>query len=211
MATRESASVGMGILGGLASVASLGDSVTAPDVLIGAAVCWVITYGIGTMIMKSQTPAPSNTTESQRSRVSLPSGPNQKVEVTVELQDFLNSLKPAPTGEDGWYRDPANLFKLRYSHQGRWTLAVSDSDTELEKSAALTQFLPHLQKQPDQINSRMNAPVSEQAGVSENSRQAEKDAASIGQRVEHLERLAKLRENQMISEEEFQLLKKQII
>lgn len=42
---------------------------------------------------------------------------------------------------DGWYKDPLNLYKLRYFHKGNWTLAVSDSDSAQEKLEALSKHL----------------------------------------------------------------------
>ena len=92
--------------------------------------------------------------------------------------------------------------------KGKWTSAVSESNTDTDKSAAIAEFLPHLL---EHSALQTNSPKSQDAGNSEDELEVEKESSLISQRVEQLERLAKLRENQMISEEEFQLLKKQII
>lgn len=210
MDTRKWVAVLFGMLGGLAPIASLGESVTDFDVLIGAGTCWAIAYGIGTVIMKNKSSASRNTAENAYFRDSLSLGKklnaSPQATTTEKLRPEDQSKRLLLT--DGWYQDPRNYKKLRYLHQGWWTSAVSKSNTDTEKSAAIAQFLPHLL---EHSTLQTDSSKPEGSGISEGAFQAEKDAAFIGQRVEHLERLAKLRENQMISEEEFQLLKKQII
>ena len=210
MDTRKWVAVLIGILGGLGAFAALGESVTELDVLIGAGTCWGIAYGIGTMIMKSKSSASSNTAEKQYSRDSLSPGKNlnasPRVTTTKKLRPEAQSNRWLR--KDGWYQDPKNYKKLRYFHQGEWTSAVSDSNTDKDKSAAIAEFLPHLL---EHTALQTDSPKSEDTGNSEEALRVEKESNLISQRVEQLERLAKLRENQMISEEEFQLLKKQII
>jgi hypothetical protein len=53
----------------------------------------------------------------------------------------LAKLEIVQGRHDGWYKDPLNLYKLRYFHKGNWTLAVSDSDSAQEKSEALLKYL----------------------------------------------------------------------
>jgi hypothetical protein len=53
----------------------------------------------------------------------------------------LAKLEIVQGRHDGWYKDPSNLYKLRYFHKGNWTLAVSDSDSYQEKSEALLKYL----------------------------------------------------------------------
>lgn len=53
----------------------------------------------------------------------------------------LAELEIVQGRHDGWYKDPLNLYKLRYFHKGNWTLAVSDSDSDQEKSEALSKHL----------------------------------------------------------------------
>jgi len=53
----------------------------------------------------------------------------------------LAKLEIVQGRHDGWYKDPSNLYKLRYFHKGNWTLAVSDSDSAQEKSEALLKYL----------------------------------------------------------------------
>jgi hypothetical protein len=53
----------------------------------------------------------------------------------------LAKLEIVQGRHDGWYKDPSNLYKLRYFHKGNWTLAVSNSDSAQEKSEALSKYL----------------------------------------------------------------------
>ena len=212
MDTRQWVAVLIGILGGLAAFVNMGESVTELDVLIGAGTCWAIAYGIGTMIMKCKSSASRNVAEKQYSRDSLSPGKNLNASPRVTTTKKLRREDQGNRWgrKDGWYRDPeaSNYKGLRYFEQGEWTSAVSYSNTDTEKSAAIAEFLPHLLEHGA---SQTDSPKSEDTGNSEEALRAGKEVASIGQRVEQLERLAKLRENQIISEEEFQLLKKQII
>ncbi len=210
MDTRHWVAVLFGMLGGLAAFASMGESVTAPDVTIGAGACWAITYGIGTMIMKSKSSASTNTAGNQHSRNSSSPGPNLNASPQATTTERLRPEVKSKhlLRKDGWYRDPKNYLNLRYFHQGEWTSAVSYSNTDTEKSAAIAKFLPHLLEHGA---SQTDSPKSEDTGNSGEALQVEKESNLISQRVEQLERLANLRENRMISEEEFELLKKQII
>jgi hypothetical protein len=210
MDTRKWVAALIGILGGLGAFASLGESVTELDVLIGAGTCWAIAYGIGTMIMKSKSSTSRNTAEKQYSRDSL--SPRKNLDASPRATTTKKFRPDAQSNrwlrKDGWYQDPKNYKKLRYFHQGEWTSAVSDSNTDTDKSAAIAKFLPHLL---EHTALHTDLPKSEDTGNSEEALQVEKESNLISQRVEQLERLAKLRETQMISEEEFELLKKQII
>lgn len=211
MSTRESASLVVGILGGTATVINLGALVTVSDVLISVAASSGITYGVVTVIMKSQKSQVTDTVINSNSQVPTSSSDGHLHEMTEEIRVFLGSLKPAPSEKDGWYPDPALLFRMRYFNQGEWTLAVVDSDTEIEKIAAISQFLPHLHEANEHTDPQMVSRISEQTETQKSAYSAGKAASSISQTVDNLERLARLRESQMITEEEYLLLKQQVI
>ena len=199
------------MLGGLATVTSLGENVTVPDVLISAGACWGITYAISTAILKTRSSNSVNSKEPQQSSVLQSSDPIDLGEMSTEINTFLSSLKPEPSGNDGWYRDPSSLFMFRYFHAGKWTRAVSDFDTEIEKAAALSKFLPHLNEPLEPSDRPLTTSSAEQTGTPKKELPIDVDPSAISKRLEQLERLGKLREDQTISEQEFQLLKKQII
>jgi len=211
MDTRHSAALGVAMLGGLATVTSLGENVTVPDVLISAGACWGITYAISTVILKTRSSNSINSKESQQRSVLQSSDHIDLGEMSTEIQTFLSSLKLEPSGKDGWYRDPSSLFMLRYFHAGKWTRAVSDFDTEIERTAALSKFLPHLHEPLEPSDRPLTTFGAEQTGIPKEELPIDVDLSVISQRLEQLERLGKLREHQTISEQEFQILKKQII
>jgi hypothetical protein len=128
--------------------------------------------------------------------------------VSDDMKEFLQTLEIVKGRHDGWYKDPSNLYKLRYFYQGKWTLAVSDSDSAQEKSEALSKHLtPSAQTEtlaPPAESSRDTAPrfnpVSPKSVPSD-----------MNQKIEQLERLGTLRKNNMISESEHERLKSEIL
>lgn len=64
--------------------------------------------------------------------------PDYKLKLDSNTKALLDSLEHVPGRQDGWYKDPAEVAKLRYHYSGRWTPAtVSNSSSEEEKSAAI--------------------------------------------------------------------------
>ena len=129
--------IGMTFLGGL--LATMGEVVNPLDTIIGAAVLGGITYGIASIIISLQpkSVATSNTTYNYQ-RVSNMTANYSDTQISDEMKDFLQTLEIVKGRHDGWYKDPSSLYKLRYFQKGKWTLAVSDSDSAQEKSEAMS-------------------------------------------------------------------------
>jgi hypothetical protein len=125
-----------------------------------------------------------------------------------EMKEFLQTLEIVKGRYDGWYKDPSNLYKLRYFHKGKWTLAVADSDSAQEKSEALSKHLtPSAQTEtlaPPAESSRDTAPRLSPV-------QSKSAPTDMNQKIEQLERLGTLRKNDMISEAEHERLKSEIL
>lgn len=209
MGTREVLSTAVAVLAGLGTVQNLGETVTAPDVLISASICFGITYGVSTAFMKL---GKRENSHYDNSAPDFSETNHQNPHpIDPELQAFLNSLPKRMNEEDGWYRDPANLYLLRYFSNGRWTLAVSDSDSDSEKSSAIAKFLPYLESlnKADAPSDRSSTAVRQHGNSTVEPKNANLD--STAEKLNHLERLGNLRRSNTITEEEFQILKKQII
>lgn len=131
----------MAVLGGFAAIAALGGSVTLIDIILGASLNGGITFGIATLLISQKSAitqlAPKSILRESATKVAI----YDEMEIPTEMKDFLDSLEIVPGRLTGWYKDPSNLYKLRYFQNGKWTLAVSDSDSENEKSEALSRVL----------------------------------------------------------------------
>jgi hypothetical protein len=122
-------------------------------------------------------------------------------ELTNEMREFLDSLDISEERHDGWYKDPSRLFKLRYFYKGKWTLATSDTDLELDKSLAMSKVFPLIEElQPQQIKSKnTHEDLPEQFIGTQVVKQLEH-----GNIVSDLEKLAALLDRGLLSNEEFQ-------
>jgi hypothetical protein len=207
MGNREKWALGMAVLGGIA--ASTGEVVHPIDTLLGAVILGGITFGIASITGSLQTkPTASGSTANGHQGVTGVTANYSDANVSDDMKEFLQTLEIVKGRHDGWYKDPSNLYKLRYFHQGKWTLAVSDSDSAQEKSEALSQHLtPSAQTEtlaPPAESSRDTAPRLSPVP----SKSAPTD---INQKIEQLERLGTLRKNDMISEAEHERLKSEIL
>jgi hypothetical protein len=114
----------------------------------------------------------------------------------------LAKLEIVQGRHDGWYKDPSNLYKLRYFHKGNWTLAVSDSDSAQEKSEALLKYLgPSTQTET-------LAPPGESANKQE-SKSSNLSAFIISKSNEHVQKMGNFTANkfaQIVSSLAFVLL-----
>jgi hypothetical protein len=197
----------MTFLGGL--LASMGEVTHPIDTIIGAAILGGITYGIASIIISLQPKlvTPSNTT-SNSLKASNMTANYSDANIPEDMKEFLQTLEIVKGRYDGWYKDPSNLYKLRYFHKGKWTLAVADSDSAQEKSEALSKHLtPSAQTEtlaPPAESSRDTAPRLSPV-------QSKSAPTDMNQKIEQLERLGTLRKNDMISEAEHERLKSEIL
>jgi hypothetical protein len=129
-------------------------------------------------------------------------------ELTDELREFLDSLDIGEERQDGWYKDPSGLFKLRYFYRSKWTLETSDSDSESDKSVALSKFLTVTKKAPIQQNASISSPdfPQEEIVLTQVVKQSEP-----GNIASNLEKLAALLDRGLLSNEEFQKAKNRLL
>ena len=207
MGNREKWALGMAVLGGIA--ASTGEVVHPIDTLLGALILGGITFGIASIAGSLQTKPTTreNAVNGNQGALSVTTNYDD-ANIPEDMKEFLQTLEIVKGRQDGWYKDPSNLYKLRYFHKGKWTLAVSDSDSAQEKSEALSKHLaPSTQTEtlaPPAELSRDTAPRLNPAP----SKSAPTD---MNQKIEQLERLGILRKNDMISEAEHERLKSEIL
>ena len=199
--------IGMTFLGGL--LATMGEVVNPLDTIIGAAVLGGITYGIASIIISLQPKAvaPSNATNNYQGAPNMTANYSD-TNISEEMKDFLQTLEIVKGRYDGWYKDPSNLYKLRYFHKGKWTLAVSDSDSAQEKSDALSK---HLSPSTQTETFAPPAELSRDAAPRLNPVPSKSMPTDMNQKIEQLERLGTLRKNDMISEAEHERLKSEIL
>ena len=198
----------MAILGGFA--ASFGEVRSPIDIILGATINGAITFGIATIYISSQkskrnkTGTASDTTE--RNTMTPLNFDNSQI--PGDMEEFLQTLELVPGRYDGWYKDPSNLYRLRYFHKGKWTLAVSETDSETEKNSALSKYIrpnsssatPQTQRLATEASTNPLATVS-----------STPNSVGLGQKIEQLERVAELRNRDMISEAEYEQLKRDIL
>ena len=228
MGNREKWTIGMAILGGIA--ASVGEFRNPIDTILGATINGAITYGIATIYISSQ--------KSKQTKTTTTSTTNEKTTMTrlnfddsqihIDMREYLQTLEVVPGRNNGWYKDPANLYLLRYFHNGKWTLAVSFTDSETDKNSALSEY-----RRPDFISTSKTEPLVSKAltnqllTTSSTSKteplvskaltnqllttSSTSNSVGISQKIEHLERIAELRNRDMISEGEYEQLKKDVL
>jgi hypothetical protein len=207
MDNRQKWTVGMAVLGGIA--ASQGQVSSPPDIIFGALLWAGITFGIASLVISQR--ARLKTLENKTNdnqRVSNMTANYSDADISQEMKDFLQTLEIVPGRYDGWYKDPSNLYKLRYFSKGKWTLAVSDSESAEEKSAALAMnFTPttivHTVTPTEHPVTQSNSQIKSTNVVPSQD--------EMNQRIEQLERVAELRRNGMISEIEHDKLKSEIL
>lgn len=195
----------MSSLGAIAAIVSLGQLVTIVDIILGAATLGGITYGIAS-VFKSQE---SNKTGSVGITMNSQIIANyDDMDLPNDVKEFLKSLEIVKNRLDGWYRDPSKLFRLRYFQKGRWTLAVSDSESETEKAEAISKFL----KPTSTTVKTVSQPATIQTTANMTSPPHSLTMLPlVNQTIEQLERIAELRQNNVISQQEFEKLKTQIL
>jgi hypothetical protein len=136
--------------------------------------------------------------------------------------NFSNSLheriesgpQGLPDTIDGWYQDPSKLHVFRYLHKGNWTDYVSDSSANvgIDKKGDLETTGPY---QP-QINvntipsSEPTFLASSKFGPTTNT-ESSNTINGVGDLIVHLERLSNLLNEKVITEEEFESLKKTLL
>jgi hypothetical protein len=207
MGNREKWTIGMAILGGIA--ASVGEFRNPIDTILGATINGAITYGIATIYISSQ--------KSKQTKTTTTSTTNEKTTMTrlnfddsqihIDMREYLQTLEVVPGRNNGWYKDPANLYLLRYFHNGKWTLAVSFTDSETDKNSALSEY-----RRPDFISTSKTEPLVSKALTNQLlTTSSTSNSVGISQKIEHLERIAELRNRDMISEGEYEQLKKDVL
>jgi hypothetical protein len=197
----------MAILGGIA--ASQGAVRTPVDTILGALINGGLTYGIASLYISQKsktTKSSSATNDTQREFTMTPNLINSNI--PDELKDFLQTLEIVPGRNNGWYKDPSNLYKLRYFYKGKWTLAVSDSESEAEKQESLAKHLKTSLSTETPISSPT---INTHVASNSNPTSLLKEPTAMNQRIEQLERIAELRQNNMISDLEYEKLKSEIL
>ena len=197
----------MAILGGIA--ASQGAVRTPVDTILGALINGGLTYGIASLYISQKskiTKSSSATNDTQREFTKTPNLINSNI--PDELKDFLQTLEIVPGRNNGWYKDPSNLYKLRYFYKGKWTLAVSDSESEAEKQESLAKHLKTSLSTETPISSPT---INTHVASNSNPTSLLKEPTAMNQRIEQLERIAELRQNNMISDLEYEKLKSEIL
>jgi hypothetical protein len=129
-------------------------------------------------------------------------------ELTDETREFLDSLDIGEERQDGWYKDPSGLFKLRYFYKSKWTLETSDSDSESDKSVALSKFLTLVIKAPIEQNASMRSPDFRQEEIVLTQVVKQSEPGNI---ATDLEKLAALLDRGLLSDEEFRKAKHRIL
>lgn len=208
MGNREKWTIGMAILGGIA--ASFGEVRSPVDTILGATINGAVTFGIATIYIslkkskRNKTSTASDTTE--RNTMTPPNFDNSQI--PSDMEEFLQTLEVVPGRYDGWYKDPSNLYRLRYFHKGKWTLAVSETDSETEKKSALSKYIHPNSSSPTPRTQRLatEASTNPLATVS-----STPNNVGLGQKIEQLERIAELRNRDMISEAEYEQLKRDVL
>ena len=207
MDNRGKWTIGMAILGGIA--ASQGAVRTPVDTILGALINGGLTYGIASIYIsqKSKTTKFNSVANDTQREFTMTPNLDDSV-IPDELKEFLQTLEIVPGRNNGWYKDPSNLYKLRYFYKGKWTLAVSDSESEIEKKEAI---LKHLKASP--ISETSSSPPIKNDHVASKSYPAPipNEPTAMNQRIEQLERIAELRQNNMITDLEHEKLKSEIL
>ena len=197
----------MAILGGIA--ASQGAVRTPVDTILGALINGGLTYGIASIYISQKSNTTKSNTAANGTQREFTMTPNlNDSNIPDELKDFLQTLEIVPGRNNGWYKDPSSLYMLRYFHRGKWTLAVSDSESEAEKQESLAK---HMKTSPT-TEIPISSPTTNTHVVSiSNPNSLLKEPTAMNQRIEQLERIAELRQNNMISELEHEKLKSEIL
>ena len=222
----------MALLGGF--TASMGEVVHPLDTLLGAAINGGISYGIGSVYISLKNRSSRQKFTQSDSLIVGQTGTEstnfdelngldqflhsqrdlrnkaqyEDLNISEELRDFLRTLGTEKGRYDGWYQDPSNLFRFRYFHEGRWTLAVSDTDSKSDKEKALSEYL------------KLILPVKPISAIPESGSLTAKksdpfpappNTINLNTKIEQLERISALRLDKMISEIEYENLKAAIL
>lgn len=119
-----------------------------------------------------------------------------------------------PDTIDGWYQDPSKLHVFRYLLNGNWTDYVSDSsaNVRIDKKGDLeTTALYRPQIKANTIpSSEPTFLASSKFGPTINT-ESSNALNNVGDLIVHLERLSNLLNEKVITEEEFEVLKKTLL
>jgi|FLOH01.1.fsa_nt_gi hypothetical protein len=192
----------MAVLGCISAITTLGAKVTIPDVAIGGIAVGGITFVIASII-GSINDGNKNQNSSRVITSGFMNAGNYEFDISDEMKEFLDSLEIVRGRTNGWYVDPSNLYKLRFFHNGKWTLAVSDSKSEFEKSAAFAAFSQSVKRELSQTKRTSLAAPNPQFEHST----AAPDADIIAQ----IERLSALHSSGALNDSEFQQAKQILI
>lgn len=205
MGNREYWTIGMASLGAIA--ASQGQATTLPDIILGAALTGGMAFGIGSIF------------KAEDSKLKKLADNKPLVELSVDYsqadlsdvdREFLQSLEIVKGRLDGWYRDPSNLYRLRYFRNGKWTLAVSNSESETEKTEALIKISTKTSATERPVSPPVE-PLSSSSGSTLSASTNTPVQHNLDHAIKQLERIAELRRSNMISDAEHEKLKSEIL
>jgi len=209
MDTRGKWAIAMAVLGGIA--ASQGEVTTLPDILLGAGLNGGIAYGIGTLVISQKSKLKKLDSRPAPQAGNAMSVNYNELDIPDEMREFLQSLEIVPGRLTGWYKDPSNLYRLRYFQNGKWTLAVSDSESENEKSEALSRVLKlhssNNMVKPTQSTTDSVVPTNEKSALFS----SQEKQSDVGSKINQLERIAELRRLNVLDESEMNKLKQEIL
>jgi hypothetical protein len=192
MGNKKYWTIGMSSLGGITPIVSLGQLVTVVDIVLGAAVLGGITFGVCSMFN-------SNGSSQTKTIVNSP---------TNRFSKFIKTAVSGVPQANGWYRDPSGLDLWRYLENGQWTIHVShgqkdttsmNTPSEISEPASSDNFMNSLHERIE----------SSERSVDSATKPAE--SVQLAQKLEQIERIAELRQKDMISQQEFENLKSEIL
>ena len=192
MGNRTYWTIGMSLLGAIAAIVSLGQLVTIVDIILGAAILGGITFGVCSTFKSKESSQTKTISKAPANRIS-------------------NFFKTAVTGapqSDGWYNDPSGLDFWRYFENGQWTIDVRhrhEPSTTVDLSPEVSEPTP-----PDNFSNSLHERI-ESGPRSGDDATKPAESVQLSQRLEQIERIAELRQNDMISRQEFEKLKSEIL
>ena len=192
----------MAVLGCISAITTLGAEVTIPDMAISGIVGGGITSIVFSLLNRRKNPIVNNYFSGLKTFAEMHTeiiGSDNSRENTT----FLDSLKAAHGQLDGWYKDPVELHQLRYFENGKWTIAISDSDSILVKKASLTALRKNARKAQNQ--DRPSPAVMPNPQIHQPAIAAQSDLVS------QIERLSELHKSGALTDAEFQQAKRLLI
>lgn len=204
MGNREYWTIGVASLGAIA--ASQGQVTTLPDIVLGAVLSGGITFGIASTVMKKQMKSETKSilALNKNNRTDYRNSRKESLEIPKEMPDTIN----------GWYPDPSKLHVFRYLHNENWTDYVSDSSANvgIDKKGDLEttgRYQPQI-KANTIPSSEPTFLASSKFGPTTNT-ESSNTINDVSDLIVHLERLSNLLNEKVITEEEFESLKKTLL